>query len=375
MSTTLATVVLASAWRSIGFIVGIILIGGFLVAVIANMRKGRAEVGSELVLAANRKPYMADDELETKKLDRTLALGLVLLAVIGITLPLYWLAEPGRQQGAVDLANETFIKRGEEIYTNGAQCASCHGPNGVGGAANYTLTSPQGDFIGQVSWKAPALNTVMYRYPTEQVKSILTSGRPFSPMPAWGAAGGGPLTDQQLDNIIDYLYSIQLPASQQQSERDAEIAKVCAPDANGNCTIPDPGSPGGAVKYATVGEALFNLGQYDAFAGGAYACARCHTKGWSYGQPQVPGGGAFGPNLTNGASLRQFETADQQIQFVSVYQPFGKAYGRNGLSPGYMPGFGQNPNSIDPKTARMDFTQVMLTEDQIAAIVAYERSL
>ena len=28
---------------------------------------------------------------------------------------------------------------------------------------------------------------------------------------------------------------------------------------------------------------MFNLGYYSGFAGGAYACGRCHTTGWSYG--------------------------------------------------------------------------------------------
>ena len=31
-----------------------------------------------------------------------------LLAIIGVALPLYWLAEPGRQDGAVDTFEETF---------------------------------------------------------------------------------------------------------------------------------------------------------------------------------------------------------------------------------------------------------------------------
>jgi hypothetical protein len=43
-----------------------------------------------------------------------------------------------------------------------------------------------------------------------------------------------------------------------------------------------------------------------------------------------------------------------------------------------MPGFGLNPTAIDPKTAAatgMNPSQTMYTQDQIAAVVAYERSL
>ena len=36
-----------------------------------------------------------------------------------------------------------------------------------------------------------------------------------------------------------------------------------------------------------MGEALFNLD----INSGAYSCARCHTQGWSYQSPGVPGQG------------------------------------------------------------------------------------
>ena len=53
----------------------------------------------------------------------------------------------------------------------------------------------------------------------------------------------------------------------------------------------------------------------------------------------------------------------------------GTAYGTNGWSSGRMGSFGTNPNAQDPKTAIMSEDQVMLTPAQIAAVVAYERSL
>jgi mono/diheme cytochrome c family protein len=98
-------------------------------------------------------------------------------------------------------------------------------------------------------------------------------------------------------------------------------------------------------------------------------CARCHTKGWSYFDPTkgaVPppspqGSGAFGPNLTNGDTLRQFPGADgvqQQYDWVATGVEANKQYGVRGISSGRMPHFG-----------------TILTKDQIDAIVAYERSL
>lgn len=361
--------VLASAQKSIGYVIAVILLLAFAAAIVVNMRKGRAEVGSEVELAPNRKPYMDDDELETKKLDRTLGLGLVALGVIALALPLYWLAEPGRQDDMVKHFEDVAISRGEELYVVGAQCAGCHGPNAVGGVASYTLTDAKtGAYIDQVQWKAPALNTVMYRYTPDQVRYILNYGRGYSPMPAWGAPGGGPLTEQEIDDIIAYLTSIQLPAEESQKAVQAELDKVCKADSNGNCTV-----SGGS--YKTLGEAIFNLGYSDGFAGGAYSCGRCHTAGWSYGRAGVAGGGAMGPNLTGGSEIRQFPYAEQQISFVSAYPKAGTAYGTFGWSSGRMGSFGTNPNAVDPATAIMSPDQVMLTPEQIAAVVAYERSL
>ncbi len=365
---------LADTQKTIGYVIAVVLTLGFFIAVAVNMRKGRKEVGAEIELAANRKPYYDDEELETKRLDRTLAFGLMSLAVIGVALPLYWLAEPGRMDDRVEGYNETFIGRGEELYNVGAQCAACHGPSGVGGASQFTITAPNGDFVSQVSWQAPALNNVLFRYSRDEVRSILVYGRPFSPMPAWGAAGGGPLTDQQIDNIIDYLQSIQLTGAEARAEVDAEIAATCAPDDAGLCTLPD-------AEWETLGEAIFNMGFTTKFAGGAYSCGRCHTQGWSYGEPQVSGGGAFGWNLTGGRSLRQFPTAEQQIEYVTVGSVAGQSYGVNGMSgAGMMPGFGLNPNTdpvevTGPKIFPMSDDQVMLTQEQIAAVVEYERSL
>ena len=38
-----------------------------------------------------------------------------------------------------------------------------------------------------VTWAAPALNTVLYRFDESEVRYILTYGRPGSPMSAWAS--------------------------------------------------------------------------------------------------------------------------------------------------------------------------------------------
>jgi mono/diheme cytochrome c family protein len=362
------------AASAIGWTIAVLLIIGFGVALFINARQARPEVGAELELAPNRKPYLSDDELEGRKLDRTLGAGLVLLAFVSISLPLYWLYEPARQEGAVEQFHEDAVAFGKAVYETKANCASCHGPEGVGGVASTSLLKENGQFEATVSWQAPALNTVLYRFDEKEVKDILNYGRPSTPMPAWGAPGGGPLTDQQLDNVIAYLHSIQLPPDEAKAKLEEELKKACAPDASGQCTVDDPSSPATAkVRYKNLGEALFNLGLYSGFQGGAYSCGRCHTPGWSYGAPGVAGqGGRSGYSLDGAKS--HFETAASQAEFVSKGSENGKKVGSGPNGDGRMPGFGENA-AAETEPATMSKDQIMYSAEQIAAIIDYERGL
>ena len=75
----------------------------------------------------------------------------MLLTIVAITLPLYWLGEPGRHEGRDVDTWRIFTNRGEDIYLNGAQCVSCHGSEGAGGVVNTAITSESGDFVAQVN--------------------------------------------------------------------------------------------------------------------------------------------------------------------------------------------------------------------------------
>lgn len=400
----------ASTQTSIGIVLVLIALIIGIVFAFTNLRAGRAEVGSEIELAPNRKPYLTDEELETKKLDRTLSLGLLGLVIVGVGLPLYWLQEPSRQDNAVRDIQRKFRDRGEEMFATtekgGFNCAFCHGEKGVGGIAPYTVTDSEGRFLRQVDWQGPALNTVLLRFTRDEVRYILTYGRPFSPMPAWGAKGGGPLTEQKLQNLIDYIDSIQLTPAESQKQATEQLAKMMK-EKDAACvagltqkakdglteeqladfdptTVDTESCP---PKYKSEGEAVFNMGYDDNFAGGAYSCGRCHTLGWSYKSKQADGGGAFGPPLTNVTA--QFPgTAlgvQQQVDFVCTGSADGARYGKNGQGSGRMPGFCITPEvklnrdngevGITAKEAGDPKDGGMLTQDQVRAVVDYERSL
>ena len=356
---------LAASTTAIGWVIFTVIALGWVLYYFANRRSAQAELGSEVELAPNRRPYYDDETLEGPRLERVQLFGVLLMALIVVMLPLYWVFEPHRQAGATSGMEGRFVSWGSKLYATTAEggfnCAGCHGASGGGGAAPYSVVDPNTGETKAVSWNAPAVNTIFYRYDESEVKFILVYGRPFSPMSPWGLAGGGPMNDQQIDTVIAKLWSLQIPREGCPVD-DANCDVGVLPTAERERIDTDATQAAeklvAAGKYATVdealGEALFNL----TTSSGAYSCARCHTQGWSSGDPGQPGVGAMGPNLTGGASNAHFPVESDQIDFIKKGSVLGKKYGLAGQGSGRMPGFGN-----------------LLTDEQIKAIVEYVRSL
>jgi mono/diheme cytochrome c family protein len=397
MSLVLAA---TSVQKTFGLILAPLVIIGFVVYFIVNMRKARPELGNEIELAANRKPYYDDETLEGPRLDRYLTASLVLLGVIAVGLPLYWLAEPGRQQGQIDRFEEIFASRGETEFE--ANCVSCHAAGGVGGVAAYVLNDKDGNFVANVSWKAPALNNALLRFDRDEIQYVLDHGRAFSPMQPWSTVGGGSKNEQQIQNIIDYLQSITITPDEAQREATDGVVDRLIQERAAAIDTENPQRAGEAAaaytqrigqlksedetlveavfeRSDTLGAALVELGEANTAAAaqvklgelmfnngasaGSYSCARCHTPGWSYDLPENTGIGAFGPSLIGVA--HKFKDAAEFQEFIAEGCEVGLVYGvvaPNGAQTqcksGQMPGFGQ-----------------MYSQEQIAAVVAYVSSL
>ncbi len=227
---------------------------------------------------------------------------------------------------------------------------------GGGGEAAWNITDSTTGEVNAVNWKAPALDTIFSRFDEDEVRFILVYGRPFSPMSPWGVEGGGPMNSQQIDTLISYLWSIQVEREDcgvgeddPQSCPSGHIPADIQDDIDTRAwQLVNDGT------YSSYGEALFNLD----LNSGAYSCARCHTPGWSWGDPGKTGQGAFGWNLTGGKAASAFPTEDDMISFIKNGSNYGAKYGIQGQGSGRMPGFG-----------------TMLTDEQVTAIVEYVRGL
>ena len=166
----------------------------------------------------NLQKYLPDDELETTHLDKTLSIAVVLASLLTIMIPLYYLGEPARQESFVEEFDDVSVERGHHLYEEFG-CGNCHGVDGSGGAASY-VEKRSGV---SVTWVAPAINNVFYRYDDEEVRYWLIYGRANSPMPAWGLKGGGPMNDGQLDDLIEYLHYFQIPQNEELQQIEQNI--------------------------------------------------------------------------------------------------------------------------------------------------------
>ncbi len=189
---------------------GIAWLGFILVN--ALRRRGPEEIPSNLA------PGTTDDELETRRLENGQKAAVLLSAFLAVSLPLYFLGEQDRQQGFVEQFDSESVSRGAALVEEFG-CFDCHGPDGTGGVASFV---EQRSGV-TVQWEAPSLDDIFYRYDEEEVNFWITYGRGNTPMPPWGVDGGGAMNEAQVQDIVNYLKTIQKPQSEVVAEFDSGI--------------------------------------------------------------------------------------------------------------------------------------------------------
>ena len=181
----------------------------------------------------NLQPYLSDDDLENNRLTRVLGAAVIAAAVLAISLPVYYVGESRRQAAAAEKFHEKDIEEGEKWYTGLFQCVNCHSPEGVGGGAAFI--EPRSGLT--TSWSAPSLNDVLYRYSEAEVEYWLNYGRSGTPMPVVGLVGGGAATTQEVEQLIAYLRSIQIPQAEAVAKVDSLVPQALSRLTNADVAV------------------------------------------------------------------------------------------------------------------------------------------
>ena len=182
-------------------IVALGAIGWFAYLVGSGSRRDRRDP-----VPANLSASQTDDEMETRRLDRTLVGAVVSAAFLTLAMPIYYLGELDRQEGFVEEFGAASLERGHHVWEEFG-CGDCHGVAGGGGVAAFLEERSQVNVAG---WAGPALDDIFYRYDRDEVRFWIAYGRANTPMPPWGLEGGGPLNSQQVDDLLNYIQSIQV---------------------------------------------------------------------------------------------------------------------------------------------------------------------
>jgi len=192
------------------------------------------------------RPGPSDADLETRVLDRWVGLSMISMMFMAVFLPVYWLREPTRLTTKESQFLKASILRGEELFSpagttlTSVGCATCHGTGGVGGTSSFTLIDHTTGKPKPVTYAEPPLRLAVARYTAAgrsvdpEIKQLLRDaierGRPGTPMPTWGLQFGGPLNSQAVDDLINYILSIQVAVSPLQKPIDGQalFAQNCA---------------------------------------------------------------------------------------------------------------------------------------------------
>jgi mono/diheme cytochrome c family protein len=179
-----------------------------LIIVISSAREKARQAGP--AAPPSRRPGPTDEALEGRLLENYQIAGVALTVFLAVLLPFLYLREPARQQAAASKEQSESVRLGKATYEE--FCARCHGPEAEGGVVKRYIT-PGVENAKPTDVQAPNLQEIHVRHPDEDVATVawtaIQKGRPPTPMPTWGVRYGGPMNDQQITDIVNYLLSIQ----------------------------------------------------------------------------------------------------------------------------------------------------------------------
>jgi mono/diheme cytochrome c family protein len=189
-------------------VVSAVFLFSALIIVVSSARERARQAGPSA--PPSRRPGPTDEALEGRLLETYQLAGVALTVFLAVLLPFLYLREPTRQKAAAAKEQTESVRLGEATFEE--FCARCHGVNATGGVVKrYVTPGVKGAKPADV--QAPNLHEIYQRHPDEDVATVawdtIQKGRPPTPMPTWGVRYGGPMNDQQITDLVNYILSIQ----------------------------------------------------------------------------------------------------------------------------------------------------------------------
>jgi mono/diheme cytochrome c family protein len=193
--------------------VGAVLFFAFL----AYQSKGRIRPRDLPDIPPSMQPGPSDADLEKPRLEKLQGWGVVFVVLFVIWIPLVWLKEPTQNEDQTKALLQASIERGAQsvqLFSEdnqlGVGCVRCHGDNPVlGGGFNlYNGLRVQVPNLRTVC-AGPNVPVHSAIHNIDDVRQTIMRGRTGTDMPSWSVRFQGALDDQQIQDILNYVISIQ----------------------------------------------------------------------------------------------------------------------------------------------------------------------
>jgi mono/diheme cytochrome c family protein len=199
---------------------GVVLaVGGLIFIAIALgvlLVRGRhkATVSATPDIPRGMRPGPSDADLETPLLVKLQGWGVILFLFLLVWVPVTWLMEPSRNLNQEDALTTDAINRGShavqmfsEDNQSGVGCVRCHGPELKGSVILNTKTGTPIPTPNLTTVCGGPFNGHALIYSLNDIYTTIEQGRNL--MPSWSIKYAGALNDQQINDIVNYVVSIQ----------------------------------------------------------------------------------------------------------------------------------------------------------------------
>lgn len=208
-------------------------------------------------------------------------LGITLTVVLLLTLLIYMGVDAQRGPSTVEAARESAVTNGRHIYAK--YCIQCHGPKGegcIGPALNRETWRALKDGAPNTAFD-PDSHTLIYRTVTRG----RVANQPGVQMPAWALDEGGSLNDQEIEDVITFIYYGDWDSTLNDADSAVGLDKE----------LPTYQNTGYSGDVAAVKQLMLSKG-----------CLNCHQIGGV--------GGRIGAELTDVGSRRSADWLRRWIQ-------------------------------------------------------------
>jgi cytochrome c len=283
-------------------------------------------------------------------MERKIIAIVAMLAAMALLFLGYGFREPARQVQSQEQQLDTSIGRGIDSFTT--LCFPCHGEKGQGAIVPDSDPPRLAPGLDRADLRPTDSDTRTKEY--DFIFKTIQRGRPGTPMPTWGQIDGGPLLDEQINELTLMIMNGDRPVdfegkSATPWEHTSEVINDHA--AAGLVTLPQQPD----VKSQPFYQQLTPQEQQGVQVILTRGCGGCHVI------PNIPGAsGTIGPNLGPHDQVPPLSQRPMIATFPSGTVP------NNSVDD--LAKWIQNPAALKPGTA---MPTLGLSQDEATAAAAY----